>query len=70
MLSGAGLGAGVGTGAGSPKPGGKSDSGEFCPKTGIAAKSAPMLTAAKDICLIRICILLQIITNYGLFDRL
>ncbi|GEM_PF-6939183 len=29
-----------------------------------------MLTAAKDICLKRIDILLQVVTNYGLFDRL
>ncbi|MDM8011089.1 MAG: hypothetical protein QUV08_09005 [Parasphingorhabdus sp.] len=68
MTAGAGLGAGAG--AGSPKPGGKRDSGESCPKTGIAATSAPRLMAAKDICFIRTCILLQVVTNNGLFNRL
>tara|TARA_R110000824_G_scaffold161984_7_gene337537 strand:+ start:4218 stop:4556 length:339 start_codon:yes stop_codon:yes gene_type:complete len=63
-------GAGLGEGAESPNPGGSKDSGEFCPNTGIATNSAPRLAAAKDMCLIRIRILLQIITNYRLFNRL
>ncbi|MGB5485012.1 hypothetical protein [Parasphingorhabdus sp.] len=71
---GAGVGAiegvGPGAGVGSANPGGSNDSGEFCPSTGSATNSAPRLTAAKDMCLIRIRILLQIITNYWLFNRL
>ena len=66
----AGAGLGDGAGAGSAKPGGKRDSGESCPETGIAAKSAPRLTAARDICFIRTRILLQIVTNNRLFNRL
>lgn len=38
--------------------------------TGMATKSAPRLTAAKEICLIRNCMLLQIVTNNGLFHGL
>jgi hypothetical protein len=63
-------GGGLGAGAESPNPGGSNDSGESCPNTGIAASRAPKLTAAKDMCLIRIRILLQIITDYRLFNRL
>ena len=65
-----GAGLGAGTGAGSPKPGGSRDSGESCPNTGMEAKSAPRLMAARDICLIRICILLQVVTNNGFFNGL
>tara|TARA_R110000751_G_scaffold290623_1_gene397399 strand:- start:214 stop:441 length:228 start_codon:yes stop_codon:yes gene_type:complete len=63
-------GAGLGEGAVSPNPGGNNDSGESCPNTGIATNRAPRLTAANDMCLIRARILLQIITNNRLFNRL